>query len=469
MPSALEGWRTHMSLAKERVRRRWHHAQVGCSDSSVLLPLLAREAKLARCREKRNRGTGSLPLLVVDVGANVGGFALQALSALGDLTVRFRHREFGDICRRPVHDLERSLDLVLIEGNPSTCDVLAERLRADVHHAPPDTLVPAAAQHRAPSGRVQRFDRVVDDASAVGRSSGQSTVVCAAAGEREGVAQWMAPKDGHGGAGLEANTGLVGTLHDPSIPVGLVSVQMRTVASVVHAFGNRTTQRPWPGQLHRLKRHPWCDALDDAYAPSARGREPFSVPAPPPPGPPGARRVFLLKVDAEGADASVLRGARPLLEAQVVDFLIFEYNSVWPHAEPLSRTVLPLLTLGYRCAHIGVGGMTPLSGGWWDWHWDLGTHKTWSNIWCALDRAAFVRIVRAYNVNGAFDVPHELLEWGLNEPVPRAPPAFVRRRPEILEQMRNLSIINAAALSHSGSAHGGPADQYSTAATNSSD
>lgn len=48
----------------------------------------------------------------------------------------------------------------------------------------------------------------------------------------------------------------------------------------------------------------------------------------------GLDHVHLVKVDVEGHDLAVLRGARPLLERGAVDVVQFEYNSRWivPHA-----------------------------------------------------------------------------------------------------------------------------------------
>ena len=42
-----------------------------------------------------------------------------------------------------------------------------------------------------------------------------------------------------------------------------------------------------------------------------------------------SRRIFLLKIDAEGFDAKVIKGAEAALRAGHVKFLVAEYNSLW--------------------------------------------------------------------------------------------------------------------------------------------
>lgn len=69
----------------------------------------------------------------------------------------------------------------------------------------------------------------------------------------------------------------------------------------------------------------------------------------------GLEQVTLLKVDAEGHDLAVLRGAREMLGRQAIDFVQFEYNSRWIDARSFLLDAFELLApLGYR-----MGKVTP--------------------------------------------------------------------------------------------------------------
>ncbi len=90
----------------------------------------------------------------------------------------------------------------------------------------------------------------------------------------------------------------------------------------------------------------------------------------------GARRVALLKVDTEGFDFHVLRGAEGALREQRVDFVIFEYNSMWRQVPPvevggvevaatLEAAVGAMLQLKYACFYLFPENLVPLYGFWW--------------------------------------------------------------------------------------------------------
>jgi hypothetical protein len=57
----------------------------------------------------------------------------------------------------------------------------------------------------------------------------------------------------------------------------------------------------------------------------------------------GCEAVDLLKIDAEGADFMVLRGARRSLEAQRIRLVQFEYNVPWLQAGATLRAALGFL------------------------------------------------------------------------------------------------------------------------------
>lgn len=82
----------------------------------------------------------------------------------------------------------------------------------------------------------------------------------------------------------------------------------------------------------------------------------------------GIDRIDLLKVDAEGHDFRVLRGARRLLASQAISVAQFEYNHRWVHARHFLKDVFDLVgPLGYR-----VGKLTPRGVEWYPaWDPDL--------------------------------------------------------------------------------------------------
>lgn len=69
----------------------------------------------------------------------------------------------------------------------------------------------------------------------------------------------------------------------------------------------------------------------------------------------GLDHVMLLKVDTEGHDLAVLRGARRLFADQRISIAQFEYNHRWVYARFFLRDAFELLTpIGYR-----IGKLTP--------------------------------------------------------------------------------------------------------------
>lgn len=75
----------------------------------------------------------------------------------------------------------------------------------------------------------------------------------------------------------------------------------------------------------------------------------------------GWSRVSMLKIDAEGHDFFVLRGARRLLSEKRVDFVQFECNSTW-NAVGVSIVAAAafLASLGYRLFQLQPAGVRPV-------------------------------------------------------------------------------------------------------------
>jgi FkbM family methyltransferase len=119
-------------------------------------------------------------------------------------------------------------------------------------------------------------------------------------------------------------------------------------------------------------------------------------------------RVFLLKVDVEGAEAVVLAGAEPLLAAKRISYLIFENHAKWratqeamglPSFVSVGAVVARLGALGYACHYVSPWGLVPFEvpgtpGG--DAprpgcseglpfcaRWRLYDRQFWSNVLCA--------------------------------------------------------------------------------------
>jgi FkbM family methyltransferase len=93
--------------------------------------------------------------------------------------------------------------------------------------------------------------------------------------------------------------------------------------------------------------------------------------------------VLLLKVDAEGFDAHVLRGAARLLRERRAHFVTFEYNSKWksdPSGASLRGVIEDLRKVGYLCWLMTPTHLIPLSGRWWVPEYEIWA---WSNVVCA--------------------------------------------------------------------------------------
>lgn len=98
--------------------------------------------------------------------------------------------------------------------------------------------------------------------------------------------------------------------------------------------------------------------------------------------------IFLLKIDTEGFDGKVLKGAEQALAGKHVKFLVAEYNSMWasvrgPGGEPvwsLRSSTTFLWGLGYECHLLNDQHFVPLWSDWFDPSYEFWRH---SNFICA--------------------------------------------------------------------------------------
>ena len=84
----------------------------------------------------------------------------------------------------------------------------------------------------------------------------------------------------------------------------------------------------------------------------------------------GLRQITLLKIDTEGNDMAVLRGAQKLLSSQRVSVVQFEYNRWWVYARSFLRDAFDL----FQPLHYRLGKLTPWGVEFYPgWHSDLET------------------------------------------------------------------------------------------------
>lgn len=113
-----------------------------------------------------------------------------------------------------------------------------------------------------------------------------------------------------------------------------------------------------------------------------------------------AAPIILLRIDTEGFDAHVLRGAEETLATRTVLGIIFEYHWKWKDADPilsLFNAQRMLADAGFMCFLATRHNLVPISGEWWDDAFELWT---WSNVhrFPACSRV-LQRVVALYNVD----------------------------------------------------------------------
>jgi FkbM family methyltransferase len=93
----------------------------------------------------------------------------------------------------------------------------------------------------------------------------------------------------------------------------------------------------------------------------------------------GISRFALVKIDTEGHDLAVLRGARALLAGHRIALVQFEYNHRWVFARAFLRDAFDLLTsLGYRVGKVTPRGIEFYPG----WDADLETFVEGNYVAC---------------------------------------------------------------------------------------
>jgi FkbM family methyltransferase len=105
--------------------------------------------------------------------------------------------------------------------------------------------------------------------------------------------------------------------------------------------------------------------------------------------------VSLLKIDAEGHDIEVIKGAARMLKQQNIEVLQFEYNRRWIFNSAFLRDVFNVLSpWGYR-----IGKVTPYGVEFYEsWDWELETFREGNYLACLpswINR--FTRIAPSWN------------------------------------------------------------------------
>jgi FkbM family methyltransferase len=92
--------------------------------------------------------------------------------------------------------------------------------------------------------------------------------------------------------------------------------------------------------------------------------------------------ITLVKIDTEGHDLAVLRGARGLLTERCISFIQFEYNHRWIYGRWFLRDAFALLEpLGYRLGKLTPSGVEFYPG----WDVDLETFVEGNYVACSAD------------------------------------------------------------------------------------
>jgi FkbM family methyltransferase len=93
----------------------------------------------------------------------------------------------------------------------------------------------------------------------------------------------------------------------------------------------------------------------------------------------GIHHISLLKIDAEGHDPSVIKGAAGMVQRHAIDVLQFEYNQRWILNGSFLRDVFNmLLPLGYFIGKVTSRGVEFYE----TWDWELETFREGNYIAC---------------------------------------------------------------------------------------
>ncbi len=105
--------------------------------------------------------------------------------------------------------------------------------------------------------------------------------------------------------------------------------------------------------------------------------------------------VTLVKIDAEGHDLEVVRGAARMLRQQAIDVLQFEYNQRWIYGHFFLRDAFNFLApLGYTIGKVTPHGIEFYS----QWHWELETFREGNYLACRQEWIrSFKKVAPAWN------------------------------------------------------------------------
>jgi FkbM family methyltransferase len=109
----------------------------------------------------------------------------------------------------------------------------------------------------------------------------------------------------------------------------------------------------------------------------------------------GIDQISLLKVDAEGHDLSVIKGATGMMQRHAIDVLQFEYNQRWIFSGSFLRDVFNILgPHGYSIGKITSQGVEFYE----KWDWELETFREGNYVAClSLWTARFNPVVPTWN------------------------------------------------------------------------
>jgi FkbM family methyltransferase len=95
----------------------------------------------------------------------------------------------------------------------------------------------------------------------------------------------------------------------------------------------------------------------------------------------GIDHISLLKIDAEGHDLTVIKGATSILQRHAIDVMQFEYNQRWIFNGSFLRDAFNMLTpLGYSIGKVTSHGFEFYE----KWDWELETFREGNYVACLL-------------------------------------------------------------------------------------
>ena len=108
----------------------------------------------------------------------------------------------------------------------------------------------------------------------------------------------------------------------------------------------------------------------------------------------GSNQVFLLKLDIEGEEPSVLASIGEELLQGTIKFITFEFISDWKSPEGLGKVLSDLWKIRFFCFLILPEQLVPVSGP----YWNPLAQKHWTNFLCGLiDDSDLVKVVNIHN------------------------------------------------------------------------